>query len=125
MPEVMFQSVFNHLQEVLPVSWKKLVFYAGYTEGSYSMKFYIDAGDGQYIDCFQIAGVDKRRLFMVFAEIDQVLARERDKQDATRRWNVFTMIVDSSGAMHADFDYTNIDKNTFAYERQWQEKYLR
>lgn len=124
MQEVMFQSVFNHLQEVLPVSWKKLIFYAGYTIGSYSMKYYIDDGDGHYIDCFQIMGMDKRRLFMVFTEIDQVLTRERNKQEATHRWNVFTMIVDSSGAMHVDFDYTNIDKNTFAYERQWQEKYL-
>ena len=124
MQEVMFQSVFNHLQEVLPVSWKKLIFYAGYTIGSYSMKYYIDDGDGHYIDCFQIMGMDKRRLFMVFTEIDQVLTRERNKQEATHRWNVFTMIVDSSGAMHVDFDYKNIDKNTFAYERQWQEKYL-
>lgn len=124
MQEVMFQSVFNHLQEVLPVSWKKLIFYAGYTIGSYSMKYYIDDGDGHYIDCFQIMGMDKRRLSMVFTEIDQVLTRERNKQEATHRWNVFTMIVDSSGAMHVDFDYTNIDKNTFAYERQWQEKYL-
>ena len=124
MQEVMFQSVFNHLQEVLPVSWKKLIFYAGYTIGSYSMKYYIDDGDGHYIDCFQIMGMDKRRLFMVFTEIDQVLTRERNKQEATHRWNVFTMIVDSSGAMHVDFGYTNIEKNTFAYERQWQEKYL-
>ena len=125
MPEIMFQSVSDHLQEVLPVSWEKLVFYAGYTMGSYSMKFYIDEGDGNYIDCFQITGLDERRLFMTFVEIDQVLMCERDKQDTTHRWNVFTMIVDSSGAMHADFDYTNIDKNIFAYERQWQEKYLR
>ena len=35
------QKVFDILHNVLPLDWKKLVLYVGYSAGSYSMKYYI------------------------------------------------------------------------------------
>lgn len=125
MNDSIFQTVFDYLQALLPEPWKKLVFYAGYPAGSYSMKFYVDSGNGYYIDCFNIPGLNKGQFVSTFVNINRVLSSERDKLPAPNRWNVFTMIVDSNGAMCTDFDYTNIDENAIDYERKWQEKYLR
>ena len=124
MNERIFQNVFDNLQDLLPASWMKVVFYAGYTAESYGMKFYVDTGDGQYIDCFNIPGLSQSQLITTFIKINEELSSDRDKQTPTNRWNIFTMTVDSQGMMHTDFDYTNIEENTIAYERKWKEKYL-
>ena len=124
MDDRVFQRVFDHLQELLPASWAKVVFYAAYTSESYSMKFYVDLGDGQYTDCFSMPGLSKHHLITTFISINKELSRERDKQAIENRWNVFTMTVDASGMMHTDFDYTDIGGNLVAYEQEWQKKYL-
>lgn len=124
MNEEIFQNIFDNLQDLLPESWAKMVFYAGYTSGSYSMKFYVDIGD-KYIDCFNLPGLSRSQLLTTFIRINEELSSERDKQIPGNRWNIFTMTVDSRGMMHTDFDYTNIDENAIEYERKWKEKYLR
>lgn len=124
MNEEIFQNVFDILQDLLPESWTNMVFYTSYTSGSYSMKFYVNTGNGQYIDCFNIPGLNRSQLVAAFIKINEELSKERDKQIPQNRWNVFTMTVNSQGMMHADFDYTNIDEDTIDYERRWKEKYL-
>ncbi|MBR4329994.1 MAG: DUF600 family protein, partial [Candidatus Riflebacteria bacterium] len=54
MNQAIYQTIFDKLQNYLPEKWNKLVFFAGYTDGSYSMKYYIEKGDNKYIDCFNI-----------------------------------------------------------------------
>ncbi len=124
MNEAIFQNTFDKLQDFLPKSWETVVFYAGYTTGSYSMKFYADCGDGKYIDCFSQEGINKAQLIKLFMSIDKELSAERKKLTDENKWTVFTMVIDAQGHMRTDFDYANIDENTISYEREWKKKYL-
>lgn len=119
-----FQKVFDLIQPHLPEEWEKMVLYVGYTEGSYSMKFYTCDANGTYTDCFSQKGANKVKLVQLFMSIDKVLAPERKALEDKNKWSVMTMIVDSEGAMKSEFDYADIRENTIAYERSWKEKYI-
>ncbi len=119
-----FQEVFDELQEVLPDKWKKVIFFAAYTSGSYSMKFYCDCGDGQYVDCFGIPEIEKAQLTKLFIRIDKILSAERKELEGADRWTVFTMNVDAKGLMKTEFDYVDLSENMIAYEQEWKKKYL-
>lgn len=124
MDNKIFQCIFDNLLEVMPDKWTKIVFYARYTDGSYSMKYYFDEGDGKYVDCFNQIGVNKIQLVKLFQKIDIELSTQRKKMDEDKRWTVFTMTVDSEGNMKTDFDYVNIEENIISYEQGWKNKYL-
>lgn len=120
-----FQMVFDMLQPVLPEGWKKMVLYAGYTEGSYSMKFYTSDKKGVYTDCFSQKNINKGQLIRLFMEMDKLLASERNSLEDKDRWSVMTMIVEAGGNMKTEFEYTDISGNAIAYEENWKEKYIK
>lgn len=122
MSEINFQGIFDKLQEALTDGWKKVIFFAAYTEGSYSMKFYTDLGDGVYVDCFKSAKLNKMQLIKLFMEIDKELSVPR--KESNPEWTVLTMIVDEEGNMSTKFDYEDVSDHMVDYERKWKEKYL-
>lgn len=119
----MFQNIFDILQDGLPEQWNKVVFFVGYTEGSYTMKYYIKGLDNQYKDCFSLDKPGKAGLIKLFMQIDKVISKERNATE-DNKWTVMTMIVDSAGAMKTEFDYENITENAIEYEREWKKTYL-
>jgi hypothetical protein len=119
-----FQDIFDRIQDYLPVGWKRMIFFAGYTEGSYSMKFYSQDEKGEYLDCFNMQGITKGQLVKLFMDIDKVLSKERIDLDDKQKWSFFTMIVEVNGAMKAEFDYEDHTNDMISYEKQWREKYL-
>lgn len=124
MNESIYQYIFDKIQELLPPNWEKMIFFAGYAEGSYSMKFYTDCGEGKIIDCFNISNLDRMKLIKAFSSIDVILSAERKKIAGDKRWTVLTMIVDAKGNMKTEFDYTDISEDFIGYERKWERKYL-
>lgn len=123
MNDINFQDIFDKLQEVLPPSWDEVVFYASYTSGSYSMKYYIKNG-AETIDCFNQPSANKMQLLKIFMAIDKELTRVRKSLAPTQLWSVMTMIVDGNGNMKTHFDYVDISKNIVEYTRDWEQKYL-
>ncbi len=117
--------MFDKLQDFLPKAWKEVIFYANYTSGSYSMKFYTNAGNNKYIDCFSLPEINRVQLIKAFMNIDKELSSERNSLSDNDKWNTFTMIVDSQGHMKTDFDYVSTEESTIEYEREWEKKYLR
>lgn len=124
MNQAIYQTIFDKLQNYLPEKWNKLVFYAGYTDGSYSMKYFVKNGDGAYVDCFSLQGVNRSELIKLFIDINKDLAAERENLDLKHKWTVFTMVVDQFGKMRTEFDYTDISENSIAYEQDWKKRYL-
>ena len=124
MNDKMFQDVFDIVYDFLPNGWERMVFFAGYTKGSYSMKFYSKVGNGDYVDCFSIPGVSKTELIKAFVRIDKVLSENRS-QLGDKTWNIFTMVVRSDGTMKTDFEYEDHSEDMIAYEKQWKDKYLK
>ncbi len=125
MNEEIFQKVFDQLQDVIPVDWKKIIFYAGYTSGSYTMKYYVDLGDGKFIDCFELKKNSKAELIKLFIEINKIISIERNTLSQNIRWNVLTMIIDENGEMKTEFDYSDLSENSIGFEVEWKNKYLK
>ncbi len=125
MDNEIFQKIFDMLQPVLPTGWKRMILYAGYTVGSYSMKFYTSNQGGEYTDCFSQPGTSRAELIALFMRIDKILAQERKVLDAKNKWSVMTMIVESDGNIKVEFEYADISENALAYEKQWKETYIK
>lgn len=125
MDKEIFQEVFDKLIPILPMGWKKLVLYVGYTSGSYTMKYYTSDAKGTYTDCFSQSGTNKTQLIKLFMSIDNILQVERTKLDAKNKWTVLTMVVETDGSMKTEFDYADISENAIAYEQSWKRKYIK
>lgn len=125
MDEILFQSIFDELQEGLPEIWKKVVFYASYTEDSYGMKYYVNLGDGEYQDCFRVGNITGLQLMRVFININKVITPVRMNLEKEARWKVMTMIVDSNGSFKTEFDYSDKNEDFVTYEKEWRRCYLK
>ena len=124
MIDIPYQSIFNTLQEVLPDDWHKVVFYAQYGENSYSMKYFVDSGDGVYTECFKLKGISKKDIIKTFAVIDSQIMPVRKELSKKDTWYVMTLIVDDEGNFKADFEYEDISEDSIGYYQRWKEKYL-
>ena len=125
MREISYQCIFNTLQEILPDDWHKVVFYAEYDESSYSMKYFVNSGDGQYTDCFKLKGIPKREIIKAFAVIDSQIMPVRKELSKKDTWYVMTLIVDDEGNFKADFEYEDISEDSIGYYQRWKKKYLK
>lgn len=124
MKDIPYQEIFNILQEILPNNWHRVTFYAEYGESSYSMKYFVDLGSGQYIECFKLKDIPKRDIIKAFAVIDSKIMpirKELSKKDA---WSVMTLVIDDEGNFKADFEYDDISENFIEYYQRWKKKYL-
>ncbi|MCD7750511.1 MAG: antitoxin YezG family protein [Lachnospiraceae bacterium] len=119
-----FQKIFDELQPFLPASWYKVLFYAMFTEGSYSMKFFTCDEGGTFQDCFSQNEDRTTELLDAFSNIYKLIAPSRATLPDDSKWSVMTMIVDHAGTMKTEFDYEDISESTIAYARAWKEKYL-
>ncbi len=124
MNEQDFQSIFEELQKVTPNDWERIAFYAEYSEGSYSMKFYVKSND-TYTDCFNLPDINKSELIKTFMKIDSVIKPIREHIPSEKKFNVLTIIISSDGKFNADFDYTDIQDNVLVYHKNWENKYLK
>ena len=124
MEENVFQTVFDKLAGFLPEGWKTMVFFAGYTAGSYTMKFYSENGDKKYIDCFSMPGTSKASLIKLFMEVDKTLSAQRKEIGVDKVWTVFTMRVDSDGNMKTDYDYEDHSEDMVSFEEIWEAENL-
>ncbi len=124
MKDITYQSIFNTLQDILPDAWHKVVFYAQYGESSYSMKYFVDSGDGKYTECFKLKGVSKRDIIKAFATIDSQIMPIRKELSIKDTWSVMTLVVDDEGNFKADYEYKKISDDSIGYYQRWKEKYL-
>lgn len=124
MDELMYQNIFDIIESMLPNGWNKVVLYANYSEGSYSIKFYVKNADNQYKDCYSLEGVSKAGLIKVFMSIDKIISPERKKLTNKEKWSVMTLVVNRKGTFKAEYEYENISDNLFEYESAWKTKYL-
>lgn len=123
MDEKYLQEIFSVLEGVLPLKWNNVAFYASYSTGSYSMKYFVDCGQG-YIDCFSLAEVKRTQVIRAFLSIDKIISAKRNSLDEKNRWNLIGIFVDSAGKINVEFDYSNINENYIEYEQDWKAKHL-
>ena len=123
MNNTIYQTIFDKLQAYLPTIWDEVVFYVAYTEGSYSMKYYVKNGP-EITSCFNMLNINKSQLVMLFMSIDKELSAERKTLSIKDRWSVMTMIISADGNVKTHFDYTDISENSLVFEKAWEATYL-
>lgn len=119
-----YQELFDLIQPFLPTGWKSIVIYAEYGVSSYSIEFFIKTATGNIIKCFNIPGIDEDALLDAFDKMNDVIVSQRSDLPKTSLWTNATITVDISGKMSADFDYTDLSENGYAYKQAWKAKYL-
>lgn len=124
MKDIPYQSIFNTLKDILPDDWNNVVFYAEYGESSYSMKYFVDSGDGKYTECFKLKGISKRDIIKVFAAIDSQIMPIRKELSKRDTWSVMTLVIDDEGKFKADYEYDDISEDSIGYYQRWKEKYF-
>ena len=123
MIDIPYQDIFDILQDVLPNDWRKVVFYAEYGENSYSMKYFVDIGNGEYTDCFRLKDISKQDIIKAFAVIDSKIMPVRRELSKKDTWSVMTIVIDDNGNFKVDYEYSS-EGLTEHYEK-WKEKYLK
>lgn len=116
-----YQKIFDELDKYLIKGWKKLIVYLEYGKASYSFSFY-EQIDDNYIKCYEIPEVSDEDLDKSFRKIDDIVSKERKTEKDI--WTNMTMVIDSSGKMKTDFDYTDLSAGTYQYKKNWKTKYL-
>lgn len=122
MESKVFDKVLEELLNVVPAGWKKIAFYAEYESGSYSMKYYVDMGDGKYKDCFDIA--PEKDIIKTFLKIDRIFSEERKKIAEKELWTVVSIFFSAEGKVKALYDYQNVQDNSIEYFEKWKKKHL-
>ena len=82
----MLQGIASILEETLPEDWSKVVFYAEYAEGAFSIEYYV-AGSGKddFVKCFDQKGVSRASLMKNFMAINKFIEPERAALKPERR----------------------------------------
>jgi len=121
MNDQFFQLIYNELAQYLVLGWEKLIVYLEYGEGYYSISFY-EKVNGRYYKCYDLSDVSEDDLDQSFERIDKAVSIDRGKEKDP--WSNMTMIVDNTGKMHVDFDYTDLSNGAYKYIKQWKKNYL-
>ena len=125
METINFEYIFGILQSIIPNEWNSIVFYAQYSKGSYSMKYYVNFGNSEYIDCFKLNGITRSEIIKSFIRIDVELSKCRNCLDEDKKWSVLTFQVDNTGKFKTDFEYSDISENTIQYFEEWRKRFLK
>ena len=121
MDNKIYQMIFDEISGFLPSVWDKVVIYLEHGEDSYSYSFFVKEKD-EYIKCFDLNNLSEEELFAAFSRIEIKVSAERSKMKDC--WSNMTMVVDNSGAMKTEFDYTDLSSGNYQYKKLWKKKYL-
>ena len=116
-----YQLIFDELSAYLINGWDKLIVYLEYGEESYSFCFYEKVNE-KYIKCFDILAVEEKDIDKSLKKIYEIVTPERNELE--NQWSNMTMIVESEGNIHTDFDYTDLSAGNYSYLKKWKECYL-
>ena len=119
--EKLYQSIYEELDKYLSFGWSKLLVYLEYGEDSYTFSFYVKIKE-KYVKCYDIPNVSIDELMNSFQKIDLFVSKERNK--VKEKWTNMTLMVDNTGNMHTDFDYTDLSEVTYEFRNNWKKKYL-
>ena len=119
--EKVYQNIYDELDKYLVSEWEKMVVYLEYGKASYSFSFFVKI-NGKYIKCYDLPGTSEDDLSKSFSKIDKIISEERTKNKED--WTNMTIIVEKSGQMHSEFDYTDLSDGAYKFKKEWKKKYL-
>ena len=125
MDRKVYGLITNELLTVLPQEWKQVIFYGELTEGGFSFDYYVNIEGDLFTQCFKLEEVDRGDILNTFRKIYCIILPLWKSLDKGKQWSTFTFILNRSGVFKAEFDYTNLQENAYAYYQKWRERYLK
>ena len=125
MDDKVYGLITNELLTVLPEEWQEVIFYGELTEGGFSFDYYVDIEGNLFTQCFKLEGLNRQDIMNTFRKIYSIILPLWKSLDKDKQWSNFTFILNRSGNFKAEFDYTNLQENAYAYHQKWREKYLK
>lgn len=117
------QYEFDIIEELLPSNWKKVVFFALYTEGSWEMKFYVKTqGSDKFVSCYQLSNISKNELMQAFKKLDKIIQKERNKY--SEKWTAKGMTIELDGGFKSFYDYEDHSEDGISFLKKWEDKYV-
>ncbi len=104
----LYSTIFDYLQVSFPKTWKRIIFYTIMASESYSMKYFIDYGDGNFIDCFSAKDADQRMIRKAFMDVYQVLNKHRRQLPEKEQWSTFVFSINNEGKLKVNYGYDEI-----------------
>ena len=80
------QKIYEILAPLLPDNWQEFVLYMRYEEESFVMKYYVQMGDGKYVECFKLKDIKRKEIFDAFMDIDDLIDPIRRKLKEKDKW---------------------------------------
>ena len=57
-------------------------------------------------------------------QLDDLGKMNEERMKEKELWSNMTMVIEPSGFMHTDFDYTDLTEGSYVYKKAWKAKYL-
>lgn len=135
MPHEIIESVYseiaNKIVEIIPFEWSKLLLFAEVEDGSNSIHYVIyeketgDLKDSEaLINQYCINREEEVRYVIQLSKLIRKLNKAFD-EEGLEKWNLMTLILESTGKFKIDFEYSNFEESTEITRREaWERKYL-
>ena len=105
MSELSYSKIFELIQDCLPDNWRKVIFYSVIAQDSFSMKYFVERGNGILIDCFSASNVNRMKLHRTFMEVYSIIDKHRMSLPENERWSSIILIIKSDGKFKVKVDY--------------------
>lgn len=125
-----FEIIADKIQDILPIGWKKVVFYAEVTDDSYEMFYYVFTTESDKpIQCYdlpELYEIDEDQIDAVFDELYDPLREEQVGLIAEGKepWTNYTMVLSDDGSFKVDYDFTSLEDGGYDYRKAWKKKYI-
>ena len=105
---MVYTKIYDILKATFPKAWKNIVFYTILNPTSYSMKYFVDFGDGMYIDCFSLQKTDIKKLHKSFMNVYKVLSTVRNQLPQKDQWTTFVFMFNAEGKFKVNYSYDDV-----------------
>lgn len=119
-----YREIYELIQATISVKWNKILFYAALSSGTYVMKYYVDLGVNQFVDCYSLPNADRKAIRKVFMSIYKIIRTFRENLPEEKKWSVMTLQINSDGKFKTDYDYEDISHSIQNKISEWEKKYL-
>ena len=118
----MFQSIYDIIQDFVSGEYKRLLYAAAFTQGSYQMRLYIDNGEG-WVDCRSL-DYSRSDVIKLYMKLNSAIKPYRSTLPEKELWTMLTLVIEDTGKFKADFCYDDLSESMIEHFEQWENKYL-
>lgn len=120
----LYQKIYNEISGLLPLEWKKIIFYGENGNDSYLYEFFIVDLDGKTIKCFDLPEIDNIAMALAFSNINAAVTTEKSEISKDKQWDIITLIIDNLGNFSAEYQFKEMNYDEYEQHAIWKYRFL-